>query len=1392
GDVNGDGVADFVAYAGDGNNPVGKLLLYIRRTSGPRADLLTAVKGDFGPTATVRYTPYRVASSEDRSDCLAPLVCVTRAGFLVSQVDVDNGIASTNVQHHTYASGRADALGWGFLGFKTHTIVDDATGETTKRTFDLSKNTSGPTWFFPFLGMPVEVKSTVVYKSGTVSVTRTTTTTTGYTVQGTGPFMALPATSSSEVTDSNFSGPIAASTTTQLFDAYGNLARKRDIFPLANEERYTAIAYLNDTSNWIIGRPTYKSEVSTINASAAGGTSVSRDTAYTYDALGQLAVQIDNPGEPNNGSFDPLPAQDDGVTTLYTKTTRNGNGLPILVEKLDNLTAPTRRRATELKYDASEGMYVVQTTDPMGLDTRSAYEPGLGVLAAQTDPAGVLTTYRYDTFGRIRADHPAAGGDRVVTYNAPTTGNFGTVDDHRLGQYGNTATLDSLRRTVATKMTGRADGKAVYTETTFDNLGRVRTVTRPHFAGVNTGQTVTTYDKLGRVIQTNGADGSIQTTSYIGRQVTTTNPDGNLSTVTNDSLGRPITSVQATTSGPAGLSGHVTTTTLSYGVFDTLTLSTDTLGNVVRRTYDRLGRLLWKQDRDSRVTATTYDVFGDDVDEVRGGGLVTIVFGGHVRTLVTGGTHTMMTYDDNARVRTKTAPDVGQTFTYDTAYPGKLSSATITGGTSIAYTYDSVGRMSTKKWNGPRGLIGYTYTYDSYNRPATTTYPALPAATLQAPLVVRNVYSGGDIGGQLIAVNDVTTSTPKPYWTLTSTDASEAFSVAGLRNSIETTFGEDPAHPGWLGTITSRLTTTNAQVQALKYEREGAGRVHKRDDTLNGTTETFGYDGLERLTSWSWTGGAGARGAQYVYDDIGNLLQRNITAGPGTNVTYTYGANNFGPHQVSSDGSATAFAYDPQGNQLVAPGRTFTFNSFNKPTSVTATAGKYTMTYDADLARFSRTEPSGQVRYSYGAAFDEYTDTAGTHYVMTVSAAGHPVAEVTKVFNNNVLASSSTNTILVDALGSVDALVGSNGTPESIKYDPFGTRVKAIDPTVRIKTPPRGLRTGFTGHDHDDDVNLIDMIGRVYDPQQQRFLSVDPPAPLPVDGQAYNPYAYVRNNPLNATDPTGYLEVLLGGAVWGTTEQDLYATAWAPGAAFAGYVYGDASATYQGESGTEGPGMLLAVAGDGAMAWGISTDDDGAEPSLPPGAERLTPDDLDRNDGSPAVSDDELERLAYEATPGGTVVRSGKIAIDTDGASRSVTGDATGQARTSLQHANGRSYAGPTENYGTSPLKSGIPKGTIVLLENTQTGQAIITVVADRSPARQTAVEVSQHAAAQLGETSLDPNHGGSISVRATYFIGTASEGIKRDYVHMLVNGWQPPGFASQAARNAWIDSVGH
>lgn len=1162
GDVDGDGLSDFVAYTGNDS-----ISLYMRNSAGPRADLLTSTSGDFVSSAAVKYQPYHIKPDEDRSDCRPPLSCVTRAGFVVSELDVDNGIGGMNAETHSFAGARSDATGWGFLGFKSHTITDVPTQAITTRTFDFYLYTAGATPFYPQIGLPSLVRTTVNYQSGTQTVTRTSTTGTSYTVQGTGPFMAVPTVVESEVHDSNASGSLSSHNIQRAFDPYGNVTQETDFDPIADESRTTTTTYHNDYGMMIYGLPTYTSTTSTVNVSS-GGTSQTRATGYTYDALGQLAVQVDNPGAANGTSWDPLTSQSDGVQTLYMRYTRDGNGQVHIVEKLDNLTSPNFRRAAQYDYDASEGMFVVQTTDGAGLVTQAAYEPGLGVIAAQTDAAGLLTTFQYDTFGRIRADHPPAGGGRIVAYKA---GN--TVEDHRSGQYLTVSTLDSLRRTVQTKTTGRLDGKAVYVNTVYDLFGRVASVSRPHFSGVTAAKTTTSYDNLGRVTRIQGADGSVQTTSYLGLAATTTNPDGNVSTVTNDTHGRPVTSVQ--TIAP----GHTTTTTLAYGPFDTLTSSTDTLGNVVSSNYDRLGRLRWKNDLDSHATAHFYNVFGEVSDEIRGAHLQPVVFGGHLNWLIMGGTDTQATYDGDGRITSKTTPDMTQVFTYDNVMPGKLSNATITGGPTIAYTYitsgNGVGNVGTKTWAGPRGAIGYTYTYDAYNRLKTTTYPKLSNGAKS--LVVRNTYSGGDIGGELTKVDDITSSTTTVnYWTLGSTDASEQFPTATLVNNVTQTLGEDPAHPGWLSTIVSKQGTSST-VQNLAYLREGGGRVHERDDLAAQPTkviELFYYDGVERLTNWTWSGAAGARGVSYVYDDIGNLTARNVTAGPGTSVTYTIGGPPIGPHQVASDGTTT-YSYDAEGKELVGPGRTFAWNTLGRPTSVTASTGTYTMVYDADLARFSRTDPSGHTRYSYGGNFEEFTDAAGTHDVLTIAANGVPVGE--KEITKNAASTAKTNTLLTDALGSIDTIVTSSGR-QSIKYDPFGTRVTAADPTVRITTAPQDLRAGFTGHDHDDDTNLIDMIGRVYDPVQQRFLSVDPPAPDPVDGQAYNPYAYVRNNPLNATDPTGYLTIngsSLGlspnaGCMQNSTDTTL---AWVTETTYI-IPYGTLPGESQGASGQAGPAMV--------------------------------------------------------------------------------------------------------------------------------------------------------------------------------------------------------------------------
>jgi RHS repeat-associated protein len=76
-------------------------------------------------------------------------------------------------------------------------------------------------------------------------------------------------------------------------------------------------------------------------------------------------------------------------------------------------------------------------------------------------------------------------------------------------------------------------------------------------------------------------------------------------------------------------------------------------------------------------------------------------------------------------------------------------------------------------------------------------------------------------------------------------------------------------------------------------------------------------------------------------------------------------------------------------------------------------------------------------------------------------------------------------------------------------------------------SPEIGIHTdrGFTGHEHLDEMNLIHMNGRIYDPALARFMTADPFLQHPHNLQSYNRYSYVLNNPLAYTDPSGYLSL---------------------------------------------------------------------------------------------------------------------------------------------------------------------------------------------------------------------------------------------------------------------------
>ncbi|MGQ0801317.1 MAG: RHS repeat-associated core domain-containing protein, partial [Pseudomarimonas sp.] len=66
---------------------------------------------------------------------------------------------------------------------------------------------------------------------------------------------------------------------------------------------------------------------------------------------------------------------------------------------------------------------------------------------------------------------------------------------------------------------------------------------------------------------------------------------------------------------------------------------------------------------------------------------------------------------------------------------------------------------------------------------------------------------------------------------------------------------------------------------------------------------------------------------------------------------------------------------------------------------------------------------------------------------------------------------------------------------------------------------------GYTGHEMIDGLDVVHMNGRVYDNRIGRFLQVDPFVQEPGNAQNHNRYTYLWNNPLNATDPSGYIGV---------------------------------------------------------------------------------------------------------------------------------------------------------------------------------------------------------------------------------------------------------------------------
>ena len=324
----------------------------------------------------------------------------------------------------------------------------------------------------------------------------------------------------------------------------------------------------------------------------------------------------------------------------------------------------------------------------------------------------------------------------------------------------------------------------------------------------------------------------------------------------------------------------------------------------------------------------------------------------------------------------------------------------------------------------------------------------------------------------------------------------------------------------------------------LLFDKKGdcyddAGNMTQREDLRLGLSETFTFDDLDRLTSAQV---AGNTALSYGFDVVGNITHKSDTGNP---FLYTTSAVH-AVTQITAGQTTQNLSYDNNGN--LANGTdvpTITWSSYNKPIQLTKGGITYTFAYGPDRRRYRKTHSNGHTTYYIGDGFERIDKPTSTEFRHVIRANGKAVM----LRKDYSLGGVVHEYLHRDHLGSVTALTEqlSGNVIERYSYDAWGLRRNPA--TWAAATISAYEPRGYTGHEHLDDIGIIHMNGRVYEPRLGRMLSPDPVTQAPENGQNYNRYTYANNNPLGYTDPSGFEAATIGGFIANTVVNSLVGAA---------------------------------------------------------------------------------------------------------------------------------------------------------------------------------------------------------------------------------------------------------
>ncbi|TKG90729.1 hypothetical protein EYV94_22970 [Puteibacter caeruleilacunae] len=575
---------------------------------------------------------------------------------VVTSMEYDNWKGEKNRVEYSYERAIMHRLGKHFLTF----------GKVTKN--DIAKNTKKideysfqSPYCYPYLS-----KSTIEINNLPIKVTNNTW---GYKSPTNKTFFPYLSTVVQEDKIANNSVTI-----TSNYDNYGNKVYGKQDFG-GGRTITTNVLYNNNTSAWLLGRPT-----NTTVTYVGDGSTITKQTSRIFNSVSNLLEQ------------ETLLAG--SSKALVKKYNYFDNGMV----KDETIEGSGQSRVTSYLYK-DDGIHVASKTDPLNHVTTYDYND-IGLLWWKEDFKGNRITYEYDSFGRISKETYSDGrivnkNMRWATTGGPTHAVYYEEVLSNVAPMTSKTWYDITGNELRNEYSG-FDGNMIKVDKEYFDDGKLAKVSDPYTSGAAQFSIYAYDDPYNMLTSISHPSGRTLSHSY--------GNEGNLLKATSTQEG--------------------IVTARFYDNRQLLTKATRS-GKDIIYTYYPDGNLKKIQSPDNVITSFEYDLAGNKTKMIDpSAGTVTYGYNnlGQLTSQVIGGQTTSFSYHSDGRLLSKTGEG---TWTYSYGTSDKLLES-ISKGSSFTRTfgYKSDGKVGsvTDKIDG----VNYTtqIDYDSKGRISQKTHPS--------------------------------------------------------------------------------------------------------------------------------------------------------------------------------------------------------------------------------------------------------------------------------------------------------------------------------------------------------------------------------------------------------------------------------------------------------------------------------------------------------------------------------------------------------------------------------------------------------------------------------------------------------------------------------------------